>query len=803
MPDQGLSERDICTKFITPAVERAGWDVQQQVREEVVLTAGKVVVRGKLVARGRSKRADYVLYFKPNVPLAVIEAKDSSHSVGDGMQQALVYAEMLDVPFAVSSNGSGFLLHDRTGKAGTVETQLALHEFPSPARLWERYCAWKGLGGPAADVASQPYYADSAGKMPRYYQVNAINRTVEAIARGQQRILLVMATGTGKTYTAFQIIWRLWKSGVKKRILFLADRNILVDQTKTNDFKPFGGAMTKITNRKVDKSFEIYLALYQAITGTEEAKDIFRQFSPDFFDLIVVDECHRGSAADNSAWREVLEYFSSASQLGLTATPKETTDVSTSYYFGDPVYTYSLRQGIEDGFLAPYKVVRIDTDKDLTGWRPERGRVDKHGNEIEDRVYNRRDFNRTLVLEKRDELIAQRITEFLASTGRYSKTIVFCEDIDHAERMRQALVNANPDLCAQNRRYVMRITGDNEEGKAELDPFIDPESRYPVIATTSKLMSTGVDAQTCRVIVLDQTITSMTEFKQIIGRGTRIREDHGKLFFTILDFKKATELFADPAFDGDPVRIYEPEGGEPVAPPDEDDEQGLPPDATPVPPVDPVAPPEDHAAGGDGGHDEAGNGDDADGGGRRQKYVVGDVAVYVLAERVQYYGNDGKLVTESLRDYARRTIRERFASLDAFLKTWNEADRKRVIVDELAEHGVFFDALAEEVGKDLSAFDLVCHLAFDQPALTRSERANNVRKRNYFTKYGEHARSVLDALLTKFADEGVDDIEDIGLLRVRPLTEKGTPVQIIQTFGGKEPYLQAVRELEDELYRAS
>ncbi len=617
-----------------------------------------------------------------------------------------------------------------------------------------------------------------------------------------------MATGTGKTYTAFQIIWRLWKAGVKKRILFLADRNILIDQTKTNDFKPFGGAMTKIINRKVDKSFEIYLALYQAITGTEESQDIFKQFSPDFFDLIVVDECHRGSASADSAWREVLEYFSSATQLGLTATPKETTEVSTSYYFGDPVYTYSLKQGIEDGFLAPYKVIRVDLDKDLTGWRPERGKLDKHGEEIEDRVYNQKDFDRTLVLEKRTEVVAKKLTEFLRATGQYSKTIVFCEDIDHAERMRQALVNANPELCAKHRKYVMRITGDSEEGKAELDPFIDPESTYPVIVTTSKLMTTGVDAQTCRVIVLDQTIQSMTEFKQIIGRGTRIKEDYGKLYFTILDFKKATELFADPAFDGDPEKVYVPPEDGPIAPPDDDNagKIDLAPGETLVSTVDPIVPVEPS--------DSVGSSQTANGpwpgddgtektGGKRRKYVVSDVPVMVIAERVQYYGNDGKLITESLRDYTRRAIREQFASLDAFLKTWNKADRKKAIIEELAEHGVFFDVLADEVGKDLSAFDLVCHVAFDQPPLTRKERATNVRKRNYFTKYGDQARKVLDALLDKFADEGVDDIEDIGILKVRPLTQHGSPIEIIKQFGGKEPYQQAVHDLEDELYRAS
>jgi type I restriction enzyme R subunit len=804
MDKKALSERDICTKYITPAIAKGGWDVQMQVRENVHLTKGRVIVRGKLVTRGTAKFADYVLYSSPNanVPLAIIEAKDNNHSVGDGMQQGLGYADMLDVPFVFSSNGDGFLFHDRTGRSAKTEQHLSLDQFPSPEDLWRRYYDWKNLTPASEALVTQDYYSDGSGKAPRYYQVNAINRVIEAVAKEQNRILLVMATGTGKTYTAFQIIWRLWKAGVKKRILFLADRNILVDQTKTNDFKPFAGAMTKITNRKVDKSFEIYLALYQAISGADEESDLFRQFSPDFFDLIIVDECHRGSASDNSAWRSVLDYFSAATQVGLTATPKETADVSTTHYFGEPVYTYSLKQGIEDGFLAPYKVVRIDLDKDVAGWRPEKGKKDKHGEEIEDRIYNQRDFDRSMVLEKRTELVAKKLSQFLTETSRYDKTIVFCEDIDHAERMREALVNANPDLSAQNRKYVMRITGDNPEGKAELDNFIHPEERYPVIVTTSKLMTTGVDCKTCKVIVLDQTIRSMTEFKQIIGRGTRIEEDFGKLFFTILDFRKATELFADPDFDGDPVQIYSPKGNDSIAPPDDappgDDVEGHEPSD---PNFDPGR--SDEPRGPNGTGDFEGGGNSPDGGGKRVKYVVADVPVYVVAERVQYYGKDGKLITESLRDYSRNAIREKYASLDSFLKTWKKSDRKQAILKELEEHGVFFEELAKEVGKDLSAFDLVCHVAFDQPTLTRKERANNVRKRNYFTKYGDAARAVLEALLDKFANENVDDIENIGVLKVQPLTTLGTPIEIIQRFGGKDDYLKAVHELEDELFNAS
>jgi type I restriction enzyme R subunit len=777
---QALSERDICSKFITPALLRAGWDLHTQIREEVTFTKGRIIVRGKLHTRGETKRADYLLCYRPNLPIALIEAKDGSHAVGTGMQQGLGYADPLDIPFVYSSNGAGFLEHDRTGQREPVERELSLDQFPSPEELWQRYCRWKGLATPEArKVVEQDYYVDGSGKAPRYYQRNAINRVVEAIALGRRRLLLVMATGTGKTYTAFQIIWRLWKSKAKKRILYLADRNILIDQTRTNDFKPFGQAMTKISHRMVDKSFEIYLSLYQAVTGNEEEKNIYRQFSPDFFDLIIVDECHRGSAAEDSAWREILDYFQSATQIGLTATPKETREVSNSHYFGDPVYTYSLRQGIDDGFLAPYKVIRIDFDKDLQGWRPRAGQTDRHGQLIEDRIYNQSDFDRHLVLDERTRLVAWKITEYLEHTDPWAKTIVFCEDIDHAERMRQALVNLNPERVRENRRYIMRITGDDPLGKAELDNFIDPESRYPVIATTSQLMSTGVDAQTCKLIVLDKRIQSMTEFKQIIGRGTRINEDFGKYWFAIMDFKRATELFADPAFDGDPVQIYEPGPDEPPVPPEPpQDENDIPPDVPPEPPLPPDLP-----------------------GQPRLKYVLGkDVTVYVVAERVQYYGADGRLITESLKDYTRHAVLKEYTSLDHFLRRWSQAERKQAVIAELEQQGVLFEPLAEEVGGNYDAFDLICHVAFGQPPLSRRERAAAVRKRDVFTKYGEQARQVLESLLDKYADSGIETIEDIKVLQLAPFSELGTAPELVNAFGGKPGYLLALRELEQQLY---
>ena len=779
-----LSERDICTKYITPALTTAGWDRHTQFLEEVSFTDGRVIVRGRVTARGSRKRADYILYYRPNVPIAVIEAKDNNHSVGDGMQQALDYAETLDVPFAFSTNGDAFLAHDRTEQASPVEQELELNAFPSPDELWERYTAWKGLDDEQERIFTESYYTDATGKTPRYYQHIAINRTIGAIAKGQKRILLVMATGTGKTFVAFQTIWRLWKAGAKKRILFLVDRNFLADQTRTNDFRPFGSAMTKITKRQVDKSYEIYLALYQAVTGTEEWKNIYRQFSPDFFDLVVVDECHRGSADEDSAWHEVLEYFESATHIGMTATPRETKYVSNIHYFGDPVYAYSLKQGIADGFLAPYKVVRIDVDRDVLGWRPEAGKTDKHGRLIEDRVFNAKDMDRSLVLEQRTDLVGRKVTEFLRGTNRYDKTIIFCEDIDHAERMRQAMVNENPDLAADNPRYVMRITGDSKEGKDELDNFTLPESTFPVVATTSRLMSTGIDAQTCKLIVLDRNIQSMTEFKQIIGRGTRINEDYDKRYFTIMDFRKVTELFADPDFDGDPVQIYAPG-----------------PDDSPVPP-DELEPSEDERFP-EPEEDDPGAVGEKPEKQRRVKYYVDDVSAQEIARRVQYMGPDGKLITESLRDYTRKSVREDFASLDEFLQRWTAAEQKQAIIHELEEQGLLLDALAEEAGKDFDPFDLICHVAFDQPPLTRRERAENVRKRNYFTRYGDKARAVLEALLDKYADQGIEHIEDVSVLKVQPFDEFGTPMEIIKAFGGRDQYVEAVRELERQLYSAA
>lgn len=807
-----LSETDIITKFILPAIKNSGWDDMAQIRQEVKLRDGKVIVRGQAAARKKVKSADIVLYHKPSMPLAVVEAKANKHEIGKGMQQGIDYASLLEVPFVFASNGDGFIFRDLTNSA-QLETEIRLEDFPTPQQLWEKYCLWKGYETEHLPVITQDYHDDGSGKSPRYYQLQAINKTVEAVATGQDRILLVMATGTGKTYTAFQIIWRLWKAKAKKRILFLADRNILVDQTKTNDFQPFGTAMTKITGRKVDPAFEVHLALYQALTGPEEEQKAYKQVDPNFFDLIIIDECHRGSASEDSAWREILEYFSSATQVGLTATPKETDEVSNIEYFGDPVYTYSLKEGIEDGFLAPYKVIRVDIDIDVQGWRPTKGQTDKHGEIIEDRIYNQKDFDRTMVIDERTELVAKTITNYLNRTDPMAKTIVFCNDIDHAERMRRALVNLNPEQVNKNDKYVMKITGDDEVGKAQLDNFINPKKKYPVIATTSELMSTGVDAKTCKLVVLDQGIQSMTKFKQIIGRGTRIDERYGKLWFTILDFKKATELFADERFDGTPerVKVTTPKQFE-----DEDDLDDIIEGMDDIDADNPfgdedidsdsIQEPESSYGDNFGGSSKGGaeGNDDWNDENRVRKFHVNGVSVKALAERVQYYDSDGKLVTESFKDYTRKTMVKQFASLNDFIKRWNESERKQAIIDELAEAGILWEVLEDEVGKDMDPFDMICHVVYGQPVLTRKERADNVKKRNYFTKYGDTAQQVLNNLLDKYADGGVAEVENITVLKVAPFNEIGSMKEIINNgFGGKLQYLEAVNELEAAIYQSA
>jgi len=795
MNKKSLSERDICTKFITPNLLAAGWDLETQIREEVGFTDGRIYVRGKIHARGAKKRVDHILYYKPNIPLAIIEAKDNNHTVGAGMQQALGYAKPLDVPFVFSSNGDGFLFHDKTVKSGPIETELPLDAFPSPEQLWQKYKAFKGIADEVESVVAQEYFSDGSKRSPRYYQQIAINRSVEAIARneGNNRHLLVMATGTGKTYTAFQIIYRLWKSGLKKRILFLADRTALIDQTVRGDFRHFKEAMTVIKHKQIDTAYSIYLALYQGLSDNNDT-DAYKQFSPEFFDLIIVDECHRGSAREDSKWREILEYFKGATHIGLTATPKETKEISSSEYFGDPLYTYSLKQGIDDGFLAPYKVIKVTLDIDAEGWRPPKGFKDKDGKEVEDRLYNRTDFDRHLVVEERRQIVAQKITEFLKGSDRFSKTIVFCVDIEHAEGMRKALANANADLVAANSKYVMQITGDNEEGKRHLDAFISPSELYPVIATTSKLMTTGVDAQTCKLIVLDSNIGSMTEFKQIIGRGTRINEDFGKHYFTIMDFRNVTALFADKDFDGDPVRVKEASEDDDIS--DTDNET----DDTPVTDDltgDEIDFPEPEKP------DVSIINEDPTEYGVRRKVTVNGVEVTVIKERVQYMGDDGKIITESLRDYTRKNVRTAYASLDDFLASWNHADKKRAIVEELEQQGVIFAALNEEIGSAFDPFDLICHVAYEQKPLTRKERAEQVKKRDYFTKYGDLARKVITALLDKYADDGGLDFENPEIIRQDPLSKIGTPVEIIRAFGGRTAYDAAIHALTDELYKAA
>jgi type I restriction enzyme R subunit len=772
-----MTEEEVKLRLITPAII-SKWDKDTQVRMEYSFTAGQVIVRGSATSRGKRKKADYVLCYKPNIPLAIVEAKDDAHAAGAGLQQGLEYAEALDIPFVYASNGAKFIQHDRfTG----LEREVPIADFPTPDELWNRFKIGKGYTAAEERVVAEPYYYEYGGKKPRYYQTVAINRAVEAIAKGQNRILLVMATGTGKTYTAFQIIHRYRKANSNKKILYLADRNILIDQTIQKDFKPFQKIMAKVQNKNLNSAFEIYMALYQQLAG-EKGREPFRQFKPEFFDLIIVDECHRGSAKEDSEWRSILDYFSSATHIGMTATPKETKEISNITYFGEPVYTYSLKQGIEDGFLAPYKVIRVGLNVDLEGWRPYSGQTDKDGFPIEDREYNVKDYDKNIVIDERTQEIARRITKFLIDSGdRFSKTIVFCVDIEHAERMRRALVNENVDIVKKNQKYIMRITGDNAEGKKQLDYFVDPNSdpkRNTTIVTTSKLMTTGVDCETCKLIVLESNINSMTEFKQIIGRGTRLYPEppHKKEYFTIMDFRGVTRLFADPDFDGTPVSIIE-------IPPQSDDGSGGEPTLptiidTPIFPLESLPP--------------------------QPKLEVDGVAVDILSERVQYLDINGKLITESLTEYTKKGILGMYNSLDEFIKAWTQSEKKAAIIQELKDKGILLDALKQVAGnKDFDEFDLICHIAFDKKPLTKAERAAGVKKRDYLNKYEGLAREVLAVLIDKYATNGIADLETITTLSIDPFKDIASPQRIIKAFGGKEQYMQAVRLLEQQIYEVA
>lgn len=785
-----MNESDTRLKLIDPAIMKS-WDCDSQVFTEYYFTDGEIVVRGNMVTRKDKKKADYLLVYAPGIPIAIVEAKDTEHTVDAGLQQGMGYAKALDIPFAYSSNGKGFVEHDfLTGR----ERSLAMDEFPTPAELWERYSKAKGLDSQQSQqIVTAPYYQERAGNRPRYYQCIAINRTLEAVAQGSKRILLVMATGTGKTFTAFQIVHRLRQAGKVNKVLYLADRNILVDQTIIGDFKPLANVTTKVTERNLDPAYEVYFSLYQQLVG-ENGEEIFRRFAPGFFDLIIVDECHRGSAAEDSAWRKVLEYFDGAIQIGMTATPKETKEVSNVTYFGEPVYTYSLKQGISDGFLAPYKVIRPKLNVDVYGYRTEKGTRDDRGENLPTRLFEKQDFDSDIVIKERYEEVARRITRFLKETDRFAKTIVFCVDIEHAENMRRALVNENADIVRDHPNYVMKITGDDKEGKAQLDRFIDPDEMFPTIVTTSKLLTTGVNCKTCKVIVLDNKFgeRGMTEFKQIIGRGTRICEDYGKRYFTILDFRDASRLFADPEFDGEPVVVYEPPEDGPMVPP-QDDPTGpadpghpnTPPDSVdpPGPEWPPVDPPDDPP--------------------HHVKYHVHGAEVYVVSEIVQYYSSDGQLVTESLKDYTRKKILGEYDTLDHFLAAWKSEHKKQAIIDELRERGVFLDELRRETGQEqMSDFDLICHVAYDQKPLTRSERANNVKKKGVLYEYAGVAREVLEALLDKYATSNLVDLDDTHVLDLEEFRRFGNPMKIVAAFGGKTQYVQAAQKLEDELYVA-
>lgn len=777
-----LTEEDVKFRYINEAITSKGWSKDSIFMEQKVrFTDGKISLHGNLVHRERPKFADYVLYVNKATPIAIVEAKDANHSVSHGLQQAMNYAQMLDVKFAYSSNGEGFAEHDfLTGK----ERTFAMDEFPTKEELIERYKNeandGNGLEEQELAVFEQPFCTGQNIFPPRYYQRNAINRTVGAIAKGQNRVLLVMATGTGKTYTAFQIVWRLLKSGLKKKVLYLADRNILVDQSIQQDFNPLKKVTHKIDYSK-DKnhleelsSYQVFFALYQQLIGQNDAKNYQELFpNPDYFDLVIVDECHRGSAKDDSNWRNILDYFSSATHIGMTATPKETKYQSSIGYFGEPVYTYSLKNGIEDGFLAPFKVINITTNIG-DEWRPTKGQKDIYGNEIEDRIYNNSDYDYNIVIEDRTREVAQEITNYLKSTDRMAKTIVFCADEAHAERMRMALTNANADMCKKNPDYVVRITGSDEYGKSKLDYFISVAEKYPVIATTSKLLSTGVDCKMTKLIVLDQQIGSMTEFKQIIGRGTRLREKEGKTYFTVMDFRNVTRLFADPDWDG-PIEIdpnYPPKEKEPTPylPPKEDEPTGVKePDPAPQP----------------------------------KPIVAKDgCQVMIINKVVSVYDTDGKLLrTESITDYTKKSIIDTYATIDTFTTKWQETKKKSDIAEMLKESGIDLAALKHaENMDDVDDFDFICHIAYGKKTLTRHERAEQVKKRDIFSKYGEQARGVLEALLDKYIKEGISELESLTVLENDPFRKLGSKANIVKFFGGKQGYLDAVKELEQHIY---
>lgn len=804
-----LTETEIRTRYITPALSAAGWPLTSLREEYYYFSAGRIQVVGSKGVRKKPKKVDYLLEWRPNLPVAVVEAKDNNHEPGDGMQQAIEYAEQLDVPSVFTSNGDSFMWHDRTGLRPNVEVEISLNQFPSPQELYDLYKQWKGIADTEDPVITSQFHDDGSGRRPRYYQRIAVNRTMEAIAAGKRRLLLVMATGTGKTYTAAQIIWRFMESfktinpsKPQARVLFLADRNILIDQTMMNDFAMFKGRMAKLSTsnktitkvatsapdsggtKVVDKSFEVYLSLYQAVTGADEIDNVYKQFSPDFFDLVIVDECHRGSAREDSAWRSILEYFSSAFQLGMTATPKETKTISNMDYFGEPLYTYSLKQGIDDGFLAPYKVIRVALDVDTFGFRPIEGQVDDRGTEIPDREYTADDIDDTIVFTERDKRVAERITQYLENTNRYAKTIVFCQDIPHANRMRRALANLNRDEVLKDSRYVMQITGDDQQGKQEVDNFIDPEQPYPVVATTSKLLATGVDAQTCKLIVLNSRVDSMTDFKQMIGRGTRVRTDYDKWFFVILDFKNVTRLFADKDFDGDPVKVYElPADGSMDNAVEELDDVDETSDDTDVDMPDPSVK-----------RPNARNP-------RRKKLVVSGQPVTIIGEQVQMLGADGKPITASLKEFASKKLLERYPTVEDFLSSWLAAERRSIFLDELTEAGVPLEDVAEQSGQELDPFDVALDIGYGQAPRQRRQRADAVQARNYFIRYQGEVRSILEALLEKYVESGVRTIEDLGILRVQPFSTMGRPMEIIQLFGSRETYLKAVRDLEQQLYQ--